>query len=200
MFCWHDTLLHFCSSYFCLQSALLWSQGWWRHRVSGAHAHFVLLVFICTACKKKKEILLCILNGENILQSSQIEGGLLLAEPAINYGSILHFHRRASKSAWTAGQGGTWQQYLPIFDFLNGFSCACTIDQSPNIMSVYPEGGTEVDWFYPTSQNELILKDSTFRLRDSWTVCVCWFVSVCDNVLCTALARLLADANVRFRR
>lgn len=95
--------------------------------------------------KKRKKNPICILNGENILQSSQIEGGLLLAEPAINYGSILHFHRRASKSAWTAGQGGTWQQYLPIFDFLNGFSCACTIDQSPNIMSVYPEGGTEVD-------------------------------------------------------
>lgn len=51
-----------------------------------------------------------------------------------------------------SGQGGTWQQYLPIFDFLNGFPWACTIDQSPNIMSVYPEGGTEVDWFYPTSQ------------------------------------------------
>lgn len=55
-----------------------------------------------------------------------------------------------------SGQGGTWQLYLPISDFLNGFPWACTIDQSLNIMSVYPEGGTVVDWFYLTSQNEFI--------------------------------------------
>lgn len=52
-------------------------------------------------------------------------------------------------------QGGTWQLYLPIFDFLNGFLSACTVDPSPSIMSIYPEGGTVVDWFYPTSQNNL---------------------------------------------
>lgn len=41
-----------------------------------------------------------------------------------------------------------------------------------------PWGGTEIDWFFPTSKNEFILKCSIFCLRKWGCVCVCMYVCV----------------------
>lgn len=136
-------------SHFSFQSPLFRSGGWWRCNVRNA---LKILPFCWTDTQFPKKNLISILNGENIMMNIL---GCCLAEPKLNYWSILLFNS-GHQSQVDSGHGGTWQQYLPIFDFLNGFPRACTIDQSPNIMSVYPEGGTEVDWFYPTPQNECI--------------------------------------------
>lgn len=174
--------LAFYYSYFCLQSPLLRSQRWWRR-----HVRTTLLIPSSAGLISIQPRYLQKIDSDlhskwwKFPQSSQIGVNIIRRVVRWAHNKLWKhptFQFRASKSAWTPGQGGTWQQYLPIFDFLNGFSWACTIDQSPNIMSVYPEGGTEVDWFYPTSQNELILKDSTFCLRDPRLVdrvflCVC---------------------------